>query len=153
MMGRMGVLFGYYAAADDHHASRAVVREDDEPTGTGYDELVVKGVDPVVDLLPAEVLVTGLAAEEITADPRRGRLVAMVGDGEVVSVALTDVFRDRLATLERELLDDVARGWAASGEFSTPPDPDDLAGFLHRLAGLADRAVTRGHHLYCWICP
>ncbi|MFH8370494.1 hypothetical protein [Streptomyces sp. NPDC018031] len=149
----MGVLFGYYAAADDEDAGRAVARADVEPIGSGYDELVVKGVDPVVDLLPAEVLVTGLPAEEVKADSRRGHLVAMVADGEVVSVALTDTFRDRLAAFERELLEDVAQGWAASGDFSTPPDPEELADFLRRLAELADRAVGRGHRLYCWICP
>ncbi|WTW92075.1 hypothetical protein OG216_01225 [Streptomycetaceae bacterium NBC_01309] len=152
----MGVLFGYYAAADDQDAGRAIVRDDDEPSGTGCDGLVVKGIDPVVDLVPAEALITGRSAEEVKADPRHGRLIAMVGDGEVVSVALTDVFRDRLAAFDRELLEDVARGWAASGEFYDPPDAEgieDMGDFLRSLAELADGAVARGHRLYCWICP
>ncbi|MDI2131144.1 hypothetical protein [Yinghuangia seranimata] len=151
----MGVLFGYYAAADDEDAARAVVREDDEPSGTGYDELVVKGIDPVVGLVPAEVLVTGLSAEAVKADPRHGQLIAMVGDGDVVSVALTDVFRDRLAAFDRELLTYVARGWAASGQFYDPPDAEDIEDmgeFLRDLAELAGRAVARGHRLYCWMC-
>lgn len=83
MIGYMGALFGYYAAADDEDAARAVVREDGQPMGTGYDSFVVKGVDPVVELLPAEVLITGRAADGIEADPRHGQLVGMVGDGEV----------------------------------------------------------------------
>lgn len=152
----MGVLFGYYAAADDQDAGRAIVRDDDEPSGTGYDGLVVKGIDPVVDLVPAEVLITGRSAEEVKADPRHGHLIAMVGDGEVASVTLTDVFRDRLAAFDRELLEDVAQGWAASGEFYDPPDTEgieDMGDFLCGLAELADRAVARGHRLYCWICP
>ncbi|MCF2531784.1 hypothetical protein [Yinghuangia soli] len=152
----MGVLFGYYAAADDHDASRAIVREDDEPTGTGYDELVVKGIDPVVALMPAEVLITGRSAAEVTTDARHGCLIAMVGDGEVVTVSLTDVFRDRLADFDRELLEDVARGWAASGDFFETPDAEDIedmGDFLCSLAELATRAVTQGQRLYCWVCP
>lgn len=92
VIGCMGALFGYYAAADDEDAVRAVVREDGQPMGAGYDSFVVKGVDPVVELLPAEVLVTGRTAGDIEADPRHGHLVGMVGDGEVVSLSLTDPF-------------------------------------------------------------
>lgn len=153
----MGVLFGYYAAADDEDAGRAIVREDDESIGTGYDELVVKDIDPVVGLASAEVLITGRSEEEVQADPRHGCLIATVGDDEVVSVALTDVFRDRLAAFDRELLGDVAQGWAASGDFfSGAPDAEqieDMGDFLRRLAELANRAVASRHRLYCWICP
>jgi len=149
----MGVLYGYYAAADDEHAVRAVVREDAEPVGTGYDELVVKGIDPIVDLLPAETLITGRPADDVKADPRHGALIATLGEGEAVAVSLTDGFRDALAAFDRRLLDDVAVGWAATGDFHSPPDPSDLARFLRALADLADRAATRKHRLYCWICP
>ncbi|MER7582270.1 hypothetical protein [Kitasatospora sp. NPDC097691] len=150
----MGVLFGYYAADGDEDARRAVERDDDEPTGTGYDEFVVKGIDPVVDLLPAEVLISGRSADVVEADPRHGHLVAMVGDGEVVSVSITDAFRDSIADFNAELLGDVvARSWSASDVFSTPPDPDGLAEFLSSLAALARRSVARGQNLYCWICP
>jgi hypothetical protein len=148
----MGVLYGYYAATDDEHAVRAVVREDGEPLGTGYDELVVKGIDPVVDLLPAETLITGRAADEVKADPRHGALIAMVGDGEAVGVSLTDGFRDALAAFDRRLLEDVAVGWASTGDFPSPPDPADLSRFLRALADLADRAAVRDQRLYCWIC-
>ncbi|MGW7104161.1 hypothetical protein [Streptomyces sp. NPDC054838] len=93
MIGCMGALFGYYTAADDEDAVRAVVREDGQPMGTGYDSFVMKGVDPVVELLPAEVLVTGRSADAIEADPRHGHLVGMVGDGEVISLTLTELLR------------------------------------------------------------
>ncbi|KOG33057.1 hypothetical protein [Streptomyces resistomycificus] len=149
----MGVLFGYYAAADDQDAGRAVVRTDGEPSGTGYDQFVVKGVDPIVDLLTVEFVLTGRPASVIKADPRHGHLVATVGEGDVVSVSLTDAFRDELASVDREFLNDVARSWASSGRFSTPPDEDHLADFLQQLAALAERAVGQGHGLYCWICP
>lgn len=153
MMSRMGVLFDYYAATDDQHATRAIVREDGAPSGTGYDEFVVKSIDPVVQLVPAEALVTGRPADATAADTRHGRLVAMVADGEVVSVALTDVFRDAPARFDDDLLDDVAKGWVASDVFWRTPEPDDLADFFRQLAGLAQRAVADGSHLYCWICP
>lgn len=152
MIGRMGVIYGYYAAADDAHAAGAIVREDDEPFGAGYDEVEVKGIDPMVDLLPAETLITGRSAEAVKADPRHVELIAMVGEGEVVSVSLTDTFRDALASFDRALLDAVAEGWATAGDFSTPPNPSDLADFLRRLSDLAERAVGRGYRLYCWIC-
>jgi hypothetical protein len=156
MIGRMGVIYGYYAARDDQDAGRAIVREDEEPSGTGYDQFELKGIDPVTNLLPAEVLITGRSADAVNADPRHGHLVAMVGDGEVVSVSLTDTFRDALAGFDPELLDAVAQGWAASGDFYSPLDKEgieDLADFLHQLAALAQRAVACGHRLYCWICP
>ncbi|MGY6025664.1 hypothetical protein [Streptomyces spinosirectus] len=149
----MGVLYGYYAAADDEDAARAVVREDGKPLGTGYDEIVVKGIDPVVDLLPAETLITGRPADAVKADPRHGALIAMVGEGEAVGLSLTDGLRDALAAFDRRLLDDVAVGWVASGGFHSPPDPADLSGFLRVLADLADRATARNHRLYCWVCP
>ncbi len=153
MIGRMGVLYGYYAAADDQDARRAMVRDDGEPIGSGFDEIVVKGIDPAVDLLTAEVLITGRSADAVKADPRRSQLVGMVAGGVVTSVSLTDLFRDSLAGFDRELLEDVAKGWATSGGFYKPPGTDELTDFLRRLADLAQRAVARGHRLYCWICP
>jgi hypothetical protein len=153
MIGRMGVIYGYYAAADDGDAAGAIVREDEEPFGAGYDEVEVKGIDPMVDLLPAETLITGLSAETVKSDPRRGELIAAVADGEAISLSLTDTFRDALAAFDKQLLDAVAQGWAASGDFYTPPDPSDLSDFLRELSGLAERAAGRGQRLYCWICP
>ncbi|TWG06784.1 hypothetical protein FHX80_115280 [Streptomyces brevispora] len=150
----MGVLYGYFAASDDHDAVRAVDRDDEMPSGTGYDQLVVKGIDPVVELMTAEALVTGRSAAAVRSDPRHGSLVAMVGDGELVVVTLTDTIRDSLATCGAESLRDVATNWSgAEGSFAYPADPDDLAGFLAQLSELAGRAVTRGARLYCWICP
>ncbi|MEW2132932.1 hypothetical protein [Streptomyces sp. NPDC005435] len=147
----MGALFGYYAAADDDDAVRAVVREDGQPTGTGYDAFVVKGVDPVVELLPAEVLVTGRTADAVEADPRHGHVAGMAGGGEVVTLSLTDSFRDSLARFDRGQLGDVTRGWSASNVFSAQSDLSGLTGFLEDLAALAERALARGHRLYCWI--
>ncbi|MFF3726574.1 hypothetical protein ACFYYM_29880 [Streptomyces erythrochromogenes] len=149
----MGVLFGYYAAHDDDDAGRAVRRDDGGPAGTGYDQFVVKGMDPVVELLPAEVLLTGRSAEAVEADPRRGGLIATAGDGEVFSVSLTEAFRDALADCGPQQLGSVARAWSGSDVFAVPPSAEGLAEFLEALAALARRAVAHDRRLYCWICP
>ncbi|MFI6844471.1 hypothetical protein OG535_27800 [Kitasatospora sp. NBC_00085] len=148
----MGVLFGYYAAADDRAAAGAIERDDDEAFGVGYDGFVVKGVDPMVNLLPAEALLTGRSPDEARADPRHTRLLAMVGDGEVVAVTLADTLRDALAAPDDGSLAGIAVAWSGSDAFADPAEPDHLAVFLRRLAALARRAAGRGHRLYCWIC-
>lgn len=150
----MGVLYGYFAAADDDDAVRAVVRDDGEPSGTGYDQLVIKGIDPVVELTPAEALMTGRSAADVQSDPRHGSLIGMLGDGDLVVVSLTDAFRDALANCEATSLGDIASRWSSTeGVFYYPADPEDLASFLEQLSELASRAVTRDARLYCWICP
>ncbi|MGW3246345.1 hypothetical protein [Streptomyces sp. NPDC001070] len=150
----MGVLYGYYSAADDRDAARAVAREFGMAAGHGHDQHVTKGIDPVVELLPAEVLITGRAPEDVRSDPRRGALVGVAGEGRVVAVSLTDTFRDALAAFDEELLDDVAVGWARSpGGLHGVQDPRDLRLFLKELAGLAGRATAHGRRLYCWIRP
>ncbi|RST01857.1 hypothetical protein EF910_26330 [Streptomyces sp. WAC07149] len=147
----MGVLFGYYAAADDEEALRAVARGDGQPLGAGYDSFAVKGIDPVVALLPAEVLVTGRTAAVIKADPRHGHLVGTVGDGEVVALSLTDSFCGSLSRVDPQRLGEVAHGWSASGVFDARSDLTGLTSFLEDLAALARRATARGHRLYCRI--
>ncbi|MFE7184561.1 hypothetical protein [Streptomyces erythrochromogenes] len=149
----MGVLFGYYAAHDDADAGRAVQRDDGGPAGTGYDQFVVKGMDPVVELLPAEVLLTGRSAEAVEGDPRHGALIATAGGGEVVSVSLTEAFRDALADCGPPQLGSVARAWSGSDVFAVPPSAEGLAEFLDALTALARRAVAHDRRLYCWICP
>ncbi|MBL1090376.1 MULTISPECIES: hypothetical protein [Streptomyces] len=50
--------------------------------------------------------------------------------------------------------EEAARAVLRDGDRPTRSDFDDsLARFLTGLAALARRAVTRGQHLYCWICP
>ncbi|MFK8906876.1 hypothetical protein [Streptomyces sp. YS-3] len=148
----MGVIYGYFAAVDDDDAVRAVVREDGQPAATGYDGFDVNGMDPTTDLLPAEVVLTGRSAESVQADPRHGHLLASIEDGELLCLTLTDSLRDALADADQSLLRETAREWATSDVFWTSPDPEGLAEFLTQAAGLAGRAVSRGHRLYCWMC-
>ncbi|MDX3093696.1 hypothetical protein PV703_26460 [Streptomyces sp. ME01-24h] len=150
----MGVLYGYYSAADDKDAARAVVREFRRAEAGCRDQHVTRGIDPVVELLPAEVLITGRAPEDVRSDPRRGALVGVAGEGRVVAVCLTDTFRDALAAFDADLLDDVAMGWSRScGGLNGVHGPDVLGPFLKELAGLAGRASAHGRRLYCWIRP
>ncbi|MFI5533916.1 hypothetical protein ACIA8O_35805 [Kitasatospora sp. NPDC051853] len=149
----MGVLYGYYAADDDAHAIGAIDRDDDQLLGTGYDGFDVKGIDPVVCLLPVEVHLSGRSAEALRQDPRHSRLVGTADDGWVLTVSLTDPFRDALATAAPDLLEETARVWSTADVFPFPSDQEGLLDFLTDLAALARRAVTRGQGLYCWACP
>ncbi|MFD8597599.1 hypothetical protein ACFV1L_21610 [Kitasatospora sp. NPDC059646] len=149
----MGALFGYFAAADDDDALRAVVR-DDELFGAEYDETVVKGLDPLLALGRAEELLTGRSALELRADPRCGGLVGTAEDGEVLVLSLSDALRDAAARSAEDTLSGVAARWAATeGLFHDPADPEHLVEFLRELAALASRATARGARLYCWVCP
>ncbi|MFG3123288.1 hypothetical protein ACGFYO_14900 [Streptomyces sp. NPDC048201] len=147
----MGVLFGYFTAADDAEAARAVVRDDDQAAATGHDGFDVNAMDPTSDLVPAEALLTGRSAEAVRTDPRNGHLIAMTDDGQRMCLSLTDTLRDALAEADRASLRRIALEWAASDAFPSPPDPDGLAEFLDRAADLSRGALARGHRLYCWI--
>ncbi|MFJ6136773.1 hypothetical protein [Kitasatospora sp. NPDC092286] len=149
----MGVLFNYYTAADDRAAAGAIVRDDDEPFGTGYDEFTVKGIDPMVGLLPAESLLTGRPEAQLAADPGRNRLVAMLEDGEIVALTIPDALRDALTAADHHTLTAAGLAWSRSDTSDMLPDEAHLTEFLEQLAALARRAASRGHHLYCWICP
>nr|WTB34645.1 hypothetical protein OG781_38805 [Streptomyces sp. NBC_00830] len=147
----MEALYGYYAAANDQDASRAVWLTSGEPSGDGFDQILAQNIDPNVDLLPIEFAMTGRSAGVIKSDPRHGHVVAALENGEVICVSLTDAFRDAFVGIDRDFLHDVARGWARSARFTTPPDIEQLDHFLQQFAALAERAVARGHSLYCWI--
>lgn len=125
----MGVIYGYFAAADDDDAVRAVVREDGEPTATGYDGFDVNGMDPTTDLLPAEAALTGRSAETVQGDPRHGHLLASIDEGDLLCLTLTDSLRDALTDADQSLLREIAREWATSDVFWTPPgsgEPDRI---------------------------
>lgn len=120
-----------------------MIREDDEPTATGYDGFDVNGMDPTVDLLPAEVILSGRSAETIQADPRYGHLLATADDGQLLCLSLTDALRDALAAADRGSLHHVAQVWARIGRVphaagSTGPCGVPRAG--HRPGGPGGRA-------------
>ncbi|MCX5126874.1 hypothetical protein [Streptomyces sp. NBC_00347] len=146
----MGLLCGYYAAADDHDVRQAVVHAGGGEDGIDHDQVLVDGVDPVVDLPWVEFVLTGRSSRFIKSDPQHGRVVGKVRDGDVVSVSITDSLRDALASADRQFLNDVASNWRLSDSCLPPPDATRLADFLAQMAALAERAIAQGYSLYCW---
>lgn len=54
--------------------------------------MVVKGLGPVLELAPAETLMTGRSTADVGSDPRRGSVIGTLGDGEPFVMPLTDAF-------------------------------------------------------------
>ncbi|MFB7784065.1 hypothetical protein ACFC1D_15325 [Streptomyces vinaceus] len=148
----MKAKFCYYAAMDDQAAGQSTARADAQVRGAGRGQILVDGIDPFVDLAWVEFVLTGRSSRFVKFDPRHGRVVAIVRNGEMVSVSITDSLRDALASVDREFLDDVASNWRLSGSVSPSPDVSRLADFLKCLAALAEQAIADGYRLYCWKC-
>lgn len=143
------VLYDYFVAVDDTMAALAF-DDPDKARCAGYPELVVKGADPITDLLPVETSLTGRTIAEVEADPGRGREVALLDEGEAAVLSLADSFRDALASA-----DDAARQTAAAA-FAEQCERDDIEAedllpFLRELAAMAAGATAEGRHLYCTI--
>ncbi|MDT7797655.1 MAG: hypothetical protein QOI78_1088 [Actinomycetota bacterium] len=135
--------YGYFAAADDADVVRILDRFDEQAEGTGHLELVVKHADPLEDLLPAELSLTGRTEAELEADPRRGKFLGEIHDGELAVLALSDVFKQALSQASDADLR------AAAVAIAGPADAEDLVSFLKSLSEMARRDAS--HHLYCWI--
>lgn len=110
------------------------------------------GIDPVVQMGTLEELLTGRSAEDVAADERAGTDLAVRDGGERLVLTLTDGLSAALVTASDERLAEVAVPWSRTEEFWGGADPDDLAGLLRDLAGLARRADAAGHRPYCWVC-
>ncbi|MFG1641554.1 hypothetical protein ACGFMK_14810 [Amycolatopsis sp. NPDC049252] len=134
--------YGYFAAADDAEVVRILDRFDEQAEGTGHFELVVKHADPLEDLLPAEMSLTGRTEAELEADPRRGKFLGEIHDGELAVLALSDVFKEALSGASDADLRVAAAAIAG-------PSAEDVVSFFKSLAELARREAS--HHLYCWI--
>lgn len=155
----MGLLSDYFAASSDEHAATAIeieggpacADETDPPEAEqSFDTVPLEGIEPFVKMTTLEVLLTGRTEEEVTADPRNNDMVAMVDDGEVLVLTLTDSLRDALAHASDAALAQVAVPWARTGEFNGQANEESLAADLRELAGLARRALSSDQHLYCW---
>ncbi|WP_328614746.1 hypothetical protein OHS18_43590 [Amycolatopsis sp. NBC_00355] len=133
--------YGYFAAADDAEVVRILDRFDEQAEGTGHFELVVKHADPLEDLLPAEMSLTRRTEAELEADPRRGKFLGEIHDGELAALALSDVFKEALSRASDADLRTAAVAIAG-------PD-EDVVSFFKSLAEMARRDAS--HHLYCWI--
>jgi hypothetical protein len=148
----MGVLFDYFAAPSDEAAASALETVGGPAAApTGSFDAVTFRVDPVVQLGKLESLLTGLAYEAVTSDPRSGHAVAVGNEGEQFVLAVTDRLQAAIASADDARLSAVAVPWSQTEEFWGMGDPGDVADGLRRLASLARNAVERGERLYCWV--
>ncbi|MEW2505857.1 MULTISPECIES: hypothetical protein [unclassified Amycolatopsis] len=141
------MLYDYFVAVDDATAARLFV-DGDTAKRAGYPELVVKGADPVFDLLPIEAALTGRTIAEVEADPHHCPEIKQEGDEEpeVFVVSLADAFRDSLATAGDAALHDAAVAFVARNEGG---EVEPIVAFLKELAVLARGAAAEEHRLYC----
>lgn len=175
----MGNLYDYFAASSDEAAATAIERVGgpgsqtvysdpqprrgvlgflglrerlliEDPSLVPFDAVETKGVDPYMNLIPLEALLTGRAELEIEADPRCAKDVVLVDDGQAGVLTLTDSLQAALADASGERLRDVAVPWSQDDEFYGDAEPEPLAEFLQDLADLARRAREGGDRLYCW---
>lgn len=139
----MGLQYAYFTAEDDEAAAAAfALGAWPPPTFPTKDIGLTEDVrlDELADL---ESLLTGRSVQEITADPRCcAKIVTEFDEDAGVDVcgimAVTDTFTQALAV----------------ADLSTLPEmyDDYYQDALRELAAVAQHAVARGHHMYCfWV--
>ncbi|GHF79353.1 hypothetical protein [Streptomyces griseosporeus] len=146
----MGNLYAYFSAPGDDTALTAHGL-DGGPEAAGFPTLLVKGVDPYVQLGAVESLLTEVPYDDIVERPRFNDLLSSPEADSRWLLTLTDELRDALATAPPERLRQTAPHWARIEEFGGEADPEDLAVFLTNLAALATGARKAGEHLYCLV--
>ena len=159
--GPMGLVCQYFAARDDEAAAVTVDWSDGPgvpPRTPGlfrhrvapFRTVSLDGVEPVVMMGRLESLLTGRGLDEVFHD-RTSHQVAGDDEGELVVWRLSRTLRNVLATSDRAHLDEVARQWSETEEFSGRADSSVLAEQLSCLAELARTALEQGLQLYCWL--
>jgi hypothetical protein len=154
----VGVLFDYFSAPSDEMAATAINRiggpsqpSEDMPPLPPFDTLQTTGIDPAVMLRKLEALITSQGYEDIKDSPRSGKPLAIVDEGELLVLTLTDELQIAMADADDERLAAVAVPWSQIEEFQGV-NPDALAPWLSEFAKLARRARDKGERLYCWVC-
>jgi hypothetical protein len=152
--GHMGLQYAYFTAEDDEAAAAAFALGAwplPPPTFPTEDIGLTEDVrlDELADL---ESLLTGRSVQEITADPRcYAKIVTDLDEDAGVEssgiMAVTDTFTRALAAADLSTLPEMYLG-------STLPEMyyDYYRDALRELAAVAQHAVARGHHMYCfWV--
>ena len=103
----MGVLFDYFAAADDASAGAVVQQGPADVFDT-----VSTQIDCLVALGYVEELLDGRPLAEQLDDPRTGGLVEQRADGEVAVLTISDAMRTALASAPNAELPHIARDWS-----------------------------------------
>ncbi|MCZ7435237.1 hypothetical protein O7598_02405 [Micromonospora sp. WMMC241] len=148
----MGILCDYFSAPDDDAAATVADVLGGPRSASGFEVVELKGIQPVVQLGTLEALLTGVAYDVVTENPRWGQAVAVRHDGELLVISLTDELHAALADASESRLREVAVPWSETEEFWGRGEPSLLAEVLIELAGLARRATARSERLYCWVC-
>jgi hypothetical protein len=154
----MGVLTDYFSASSDKEAASAIDRlggpsqpSTDPSAKAPFDTVQAKNLDPVVVLGTLEALLTGRDYQDIVKGPHAGRLLAGQDDYHLLVLTVTDGIQAALAAASDDELAEVAVPWSQTEELKGA-EPENLAGLLQELAGLARRAADRNERLYCWVC-
>jgi hypothetical protein len=149
--GHMGLQYAYFTAEDDEAAAAAfALGAWPPPTFPGEGMGLTEDVR-LDELAYLESLLTGRSPEEITADPRcYAKIVSEFDEDAGVDLcgimAVTDTFTRALAAADLSALPEMYLGPML------PEYHDYYRGVLRELAAVAQHAVTRGHHLYCfWV--
>ncbi|WP_106399877.1 hypothetical protein [Actinocorallia populi] len=146
----MGNIYEYFAATGDEVAVTALETGSGRDLDSAFDVVFTKGIDPAVQIGTLEELLVGWSFEEILQDPRSAHSLGLKGgEGEHGVVTLNDHIVQALAKADRAKLAEVAVPWSRTEEFWGQGDPENLTEFLVELAALAQRAIDRGHRLYC----
>ena len=142
----MGLLTDYFAATDDTDAARSL---HDGPLRTGVYAIESKSLDGVVTMATLEAILTGGDAMEIIHQ-NKGALVGSVGDEGPWVIKVRQSLTRAFGEPDGARLYGVAQAWAATDELKGS-NPDDLYGFLWKLAHLSQWATANNQAIYCWM--
>jgi len=147
----MTLAYEYFAAPSDEDAVRVLELVGAGPgrvVAGGFDIIDGAGIEPTVNLVDLEELLTGVAYDVITENPRAGETLASQDDQGMV-ITITDSLQAALSRIDDNRLAPLAADWSHAEEFGGEVSPGDLRAFLADLSGLAKRALDRNERLYC----
>ncbi|MFF9346466.1 hypothetical protein [Streptomyces sp. NPDC014734] len=143
------VMCDYFSAAGDDVAV-GVLDQFDGPDPSAFDVVPLKGIDPVVVAARLEAVLTGCTYDEASRRPRSGKLLSSPEAESAFVVSVSDSLQEALASATPERLAEAAVPWSATEELQASGiDSETAAEVLVLLSGLAGRARSAGHRVYC----
>ncbi|WIX83072.1 hypothetical protein QRX50_21085 [Amycolatopsis carbonis] len=143
------MLYIYFTATSDDEAATAL--EAPEGPAALFPTAAFNGIDPNMQVPRAESFLTGVGEEAAADNPRAMKLLAEVGEGEVVLVTLTDEFRDAIAATDQPRRRELADFWSHAEDLGGEASAEDLLPVVDELAALAKQAKPTNGHLYCYV--
>lgn len=144
------VMCDYFSAPDDNTAC-GVLDQPGGPGGARCDVVSLKGVDPVVVMARLEAILTDCTYDEATRRPRSGRLLSSPDAESAFLVSVSDTLQEALASAAPATLAEAAGPWSQSEELqASAVTAETAAQMLVLLSGLAGRARSADHRMYCW---